>query len=287
MTAVKSDKIQACSFIYFYFFVTKKLFLSRLLGDGSFGWRCWVLHKNQTFLLSLSVSSLVLHHVWPWRWLYLTVSLHVCAFKNSQSSEKVEKAPLYKCQVFVFNPAGSMDDGWSSTAGAHSRKRRHLFQSWTEKPGVVTEIVKKLRYFQTVSPGGHSHSGAPLFAWKPKAVAELVETSSNWINLPNGWSAAAVQFLRRYNRWCHNEPLGADEAEMKSAGSLVLIHVKWREEARGERTGMKETVMNKDWRRLVWACADLQILYFTPFSSLNYLYTSTDSILSLSAQSLI
>lgn len=70
-----------------------------------------------------------------------------------------------------------------------------------------------------------------------------------------------LQFIT-VNHWRHDVPLVANEAEMMSAGSLVLIHVKWREEAREERMMMKERVMNKDWRRLVWAYADRS----TPFN---------------------
>lgn len=68
-------------------------------------------------------------------------------------------------------------------------------------------------------------------------------------------------------------PLTANEAEKIYAGSLLLIHVKWREEAGEERTGMKGTVMNKKWRRLVWACADPS----TPFT-FNFHISSTKAL---------
>lgn len=47
------------------------------------------------------------------------------------------------------------------------------------------------------------------------------------------------------------------EAEMMSACVSELLHVKWE-----ERVRMKETLMNKDWRRLVWLYAD----HSTPFT---------------------
>ena len=72
-----------------------------------------------------------------------------------------------------------------------------------------------------------------------------------------------LQFaLTRYNHWCCGVSLVANGVETMSAGSLVLIHVKWREEAGEERMRMKETVMNSEWRRLVWAYADPS----TPFN---------------------